>query len=171
MDFVLACSSYHSGVSPLVCDILSYSRYRSLDCRHTGCFQCVLNWFKEKGAFCPKCNISCNNPPQYDISIESILFLLHKHTGGHHHTAESSGINPKEFDILYDQRRAALMASHATDPQTQASFVGAPWPTGFEGQTQAQVRTFDFSKRIFPNSIGGGTGEGRDLSDAAMDMV
>ena len=157
-------------MSSPVRSILRCSQDRSLDCRHAGCFQCVLNFFKERGSFCPRCNTFCNNPPQYDISIESILFLVHKHIGGHHHTAESSGVNPKEFNILYDQGRAALMASRTANPQIHASFVEAPQLASFEGLTQAQVQAFNFSEGTHTNGIDGGTGEGRGLPDSAMDI-
>jgi len=138
---VLGCSSCHSGIFPLqVSDIPSRLRSCSLDCRHAGCFQCVLSEFGNRGTSCPTCNAFCGNPPQYDVSLERIISLVYKYSGGQHRTAESSAIDPKTFDKLYSQqRRVTSMPTQSAGPQTQATFVEISQATNFEGQTQAQA--------------------------------
>lgn len=155
---------------PSVHDTLSYSRYRSLDCRHVGCFQCVLDGFSKKGSSCPRCNTFCGTPPQYDLSIEGVLFLLHKHIGSHHHTAESSGIDPKTFDKLYIRDREASLALRATAHQTQAAFVEAPHLTSFGGQTQVQVQVSGLSQMVGPSGVSGVSGQGHGLTGTAMEI-
>lgn len=86
---------------------------------------------------------------------------MHKHTGDPHHTAQSSGVDVKTFDNLYNQTRA-------TGPPTQAAFVEAPQLTAFEGQTQAQVQASDFFKGVGPPGMGENTEGGLDLTGTAM---
>ena len=151
MCSVLACSSCHSGTPPfLVCDVICSSRCRSLDCRHAGCYQCVLNGFTTNGTSCPKCKTFCDNPPQYDAPLENILSFLCTHIGHQHHTAESSAVDPKAFAKLYQLRRTNLMAPQAAGPHVQV----------FTAASQAQVQGFDFPKEVGPVGAAKVTGEG-----------
>src|ERR1700709_1568729 len=106
----------------------SYSRYSlccSLDCRHAGCFNCVLDGFNNNGTSCPKCNAFCGNPPQYDVSLENFLSLVCSRTGTQHLTAGSSSIDPKTFEKLYGQRNTMTMLQ-AAGPQLQPLLSIAP---------------------------------------------
>lgn len=160
MCSVLACSSCHSGTPPfLVCDAICSSRCCSLDCRHAGCYQCVLNGFNANGTSCPKCKTFCDNPPQYDAALENILSFLCNHIGHQHHTAESSAVDPKAFAKLYQLGRASLMAPQAAGPHVQV-FTAASQSTGPQGRTQAQVRRFDSPKEVGPVGAAKVTEEG-----------
>lgn len=102
--------------------------------------------------------------------MEGILFLLHKHIGSHHHTAESSGIDRKAFDKLYIRDRTAFMALHGADHQTHAALLEALQLGNLEGQTQVRDQASGFSKGVDPSGMGGITGEGSGLAGTAMEV-
>ncbi|KAF9790991.1 hypothetical protein BJ322DRAFT_1104647 [Thelephora terrestris] len=140
----------------------------SLDCRHAGCFTCVLNGFNNNGTFCPKCKAYCGNPPQYDVSLENFLSLVHSRTGRPHLTAGSSSIDPKTFEKLYSQRLATVAASQPAGAQTQAPGMSSS-SVDPQDLTQAQVQSSDLTKQAGPASVAAGI-RGGDLASTPMDL-
>lgn len=120
----------------------------------------MFTGFRDKGTTCPKCNAFCGNPPQYDVTLESLLSLVYNHIGHQHPTAESSAVDPKAFEKLYGQRQATAIALQTAGEL----FVAA------SRSNDLQVRAFDSPKIVGPLGVAKDFGEKGDAISTPMEV-